>query len=65
MLEGTGSEAIGGGFEKIGPGFQMTVRDHVHRTIRNAILGGRFTTNADWRINSASARRRLRRRCGS
>lgn len=32
------------GFEKIGPGFQITVRDHVHRMVRNAILGGRFAT---------------------
>ncbi|SFA73499.1 DNA-binding transcriptional regulator, GntR family [Rhizobium sp. NFR07] len=29
-------------FEKIGASFQMTVRDHVHRTMRNAILAGRF-----------------------
>jgi len=32
------------GFEKIDPVFQTTVRDHVHRAIRNAIISGRFAT---------------------
>jgi DNA-binding GntR family transcriptional regulator len=31
-------------FAKIDPKFQMTVRDHVHRTLRAAILAGRFAT---------------------
>lgn len=31
-------------FAKIDPKFQMTVRDHVHRSLRAAILAGRFAT---------------------
>lgn len=31
-------------FERIGPAFQVTVRDHVYRTIRSAILSGAFAT---------------------
>lgn len=37
-------ETASAGFARIDPKFQVTVRDHVHRTIRAAILGGRFAT---------------------
>lgn len=40
------------GFEKIDPKFQMTVRDHVHRAMRSAIISGRFETGQ--KINERS-----------
>ncbi|GGA86115.1 GntR family transcriptional regulator [Brucella endophytica] len=44
MIEGEDKPSGADGFEKIGAGFQVTVRDHVHREMRAAILAGRFAT---------------------
>lgn len=49
-LKGSGNHTDG--FEKIGASFQMTVRDHVHRAMRNAILAGRFS--AGQKVNERS-----------
>lgn len=42
MIASSGKSPGIGGFEKIDAGFQVTVRDHVHRTMRAAIISGRF-----------------------
>ncbi len=44
MIATSSGSASKAGFERIDPGFQVTVRDHVHRTMRSAILSGRFAT---------------------
>lgn len=42
MLKDAGSSSNGDRIEKIDPQFLSTLRDHVHRTLRTAILSGRF-----------------------
>ncbi|TWF49407.1 GntR family transcriptional regulator [Neorhizobium alkalisoli] len=44
MAETDQSTARAAQFAKIDPAFQVTVRDHVYRTVRSAILSGSFAT---------------------
>jgi DNA-binding GntR family transcriptional regulator len=44
MTETDQSTSRASRFAKIDPGFQVTVRDHVYRTVRSAILSGSFET---------------------
>ncbi|KAA3509647.1 GntR family transcriptional regulator [Agrobacterium rosae] len=44
MINRSDTPAGGAGFEKIDASFNVTVRDHVHRMMRAAIISGRFAT---------------------
>ncbi|MEZ2128242.1 MULTISPECIES: GntR family transcriptional regulator [unclassified Sinorhizobium] len=45
MLKDEGSSSNDDRIEKIDPRYLSTLRDHVHRTLRTAILSGRFEPN--------------------